>query len=413
MIKMKKFFVGLLMVTLVIGGFGCSNPSEEKKDPGIPVETLVLRPSEITNEVSLAGTVASDFDIYVSTKMMGKIQSINVKTGELVKQGDILFVLENQDLKAAVEQARRNVEIASANLENILKGARPQEIAQAEQAVNQAKIQLDVAKTNYERFEKLYQAEAVSKQQYDQALSQYELAKAAYVSTQEKLDLLKAGATEETISSARAQVGLAQANLKAAEAKLADTIIKSPITGRVAFVKYEVGEFVMQGTPVVEVIDDQKMVVNLNVSEEVVNKVKLKDHITVMVPALGNHEFNGEIVEISPASDKQTKSYPIKIRIKDHNGMIKPGMAANLKIKLAQKSNVITVPINALVEEYGDRYVFVVEKDRVKKLKVKVGINDGKNAEITSGLKEGDEIVIKGQELLRNGDLIQKGGKTS
>lgn len=400
----------MVIPALLFTTVGCSK-EEVVQQQAIPVQTVTIKPTTMANQTKLVGEITSNDEVLVSTKIPGKISKVYVNVGDSVKAGDLLFELENQDLKAAVEQAQKSLSIAQANLANIRNGARPQEREQTNQAVNQAKIQLDLATTNFERMKELFEADAVSKQQYDQALSGLQLAEAAYKSAVEKLSLVEEGASQDTIRAAEAQVGLAQANLKMAQAKLNDTRIHSPIDGRVGFVKFDSGEFVMQGNPVVQVLDDQMVTALVDVSEKEISSVHPQAQVQVEIPSAAIEPYTGVVTEVSPTIDPQTKVYPIKILINNLDGKIKSGMTANVLFTMERKEKIIAIPVDATFEELGEHYVYLVKDGKAVKTQVQTGITDGKQVEIIEGLKEGDSLIIKGQNMVKNGDLVNKGGE--
>lgn len=405
----------MLMITLVLSLFtltGCSEEEVVMKETVVPVETLQVQPSSLVSQVTLAGEIVPKEEVSISTKIPGKINKIHVQVDDEVEEGTLLFELENQDLKASVEQAKQNLAITQANLANIKNGARSQEIEQANQLVNQAEIQLNSAKTDFERIKELYEANAISKQQYDQALSQLQIAETAYKSAVEQQSLIKEGATQETIDAAESQVGLARANLDMAQAKLNDTYIYSPINGRIGFIKYDAGEFVMQGAAVVQVIHDKEMIAKVDVSETEISYIKLNDQVNVKIAAVSSQSYKGIVTEISPVANQSSKVYPIEITIQNPNGEIKSGMTASVILALEKKEKTISVPVDATFEELGEYNIYRVESNRAVKTKIKTGINNGIEVEVTEGLKFGDVIIVKGQNQVSDGDLVSEGGRS-
>lgn len=410
--KIKILIFLMITILFIFSLTGCSNDEPVIQETVVAVETLKLEPTILSNTVKFAGEVASSDEVLISTKIPGKIGGMYVEIGDQIRTGELLFELENQDLKAAVEQAEQSLAIAQANLAQIQNGARPQEIEQANQMVNQAQVQLETAQANLERMQELYDGEAISKQQYDQALSQLQLAEASYKSALEQQSLIEEGASKDTIRAAEAQVGLAKANLKMAQAKLKDTMIDSPIDGRIGFVKFDPGEFVLQGNPVVSVLNDQEMIVNIDISEAHIGKIKLNNKVQVSIPATSNQPYEGAVTRISPAADSKSKVYPIEITINNSNSEIKPGMSANVLLALEKKENIISVPVDATFEELGNYYVYKVENSKAVKTKIITGVNDGIRVEVIEGLTEGDYVIIKGQNRVSNGDSVREGGRS-
>ncbi|GAJ03964.1 unnamed protein product, partial [marine sediment metagenome] len=155
------------------------------------------------------------------------------KDGEEINKGDILIVLDDEQIKIQVAQAQATLDSIQASYDKIKSGARPQEIKQAESAVLQAKINRDSAEENYLRMQKLFSEKAISEQQYEQAKNQYEIADVQYQSARESYELVLEGAAEEDIKSVEAQVRQTKAALDMAKYQLKNTQITAPISGKV------------------------------------------------------------------------------------------------------------------------------------------------------------------------------------
>jgi len=405
----KTILLFLILIPFLFTTVGCGKEEVIQKETYIPVQTLDVTKDAISRELTMSGEMVAEKEVNVSTKVPGKMSRIYVEVGQEVKKGAALLELENADLRASVEQAKQNLVIAKANLEKVLNGARKQEVGQVNQQVNQAKIKLEDAKVNVDRMEKLHEAQAISKQQYEQALSNYQLTESAYQSALEQQSLIEEGADEQTIRVNKAQVDLAEANLKMAEAKLNDTIIRSPINGKVGSIHLDEGEFIMQGNPVIQVVEDSKMSVLFDVTEKEIGKIKLGDSISIQLPALNNKSLTGTVTEINLLADKKLKIYPMEVTVDNTEREIRSGMTAIGIFQLEKKEDVIVIPIDAMFEELGEHFVFVTKDGKSVKTKIVTGISNGNLIEVRSGLNVGDRLIVKGQGQVSDGDLIKEG----
>ena len=145
---------------------------------------------------------------------------------------------------------------------------------------------------------------------------------------------------------------------------------------------------------------------DVNVSEQIINKIE-KSKVDVYVASASSNKFVGRIAAISPAADERTFTYLVKIEIDNKDSLLKPGMFAQVEFELDTAQNVIVIPRETVLTEGDINYVYIVEEDTAKRIEVKLGLDNGKEAEITEGLKEGMNIVIKGQEYLVDGGKVK------
>ncbi|HZK61216.1 MAG TPA: biotin/lipoyl-binding protein, partial [Anaerovoracaceae bacterium] len=244
-IKKRTFFIIFLFI-IVIGllAFRIVNTLNERKQEAvqisqvkeeivIPVKTVLVEKGEISSFLKVTGVVEANETVRVTSEIMGQAKEVKVKDGEKVSKGDVLIVLDDEQIKIQVAQAQATLDAIQASSDKIKSGARPQEIKQAESAVLQTKINRDSAEENYLRMKKLFSENAISEQQYLQAKNQYDIADVQYQSAQGSYELVIEGAGEEDIKSVEAQVRQAKAALDMAKYQLNSAKIVAPISGRV------------------------------------------------------------------------------------------------------------------------------------------------------------------------------------
>lgn len=372
-----------------------------------------------------------------------------------------------QQAKSALESARTNLKLVEqlyndkTSLEQQLTSAESQmanaeqQLASARQSLNQAQVNYQQAKKDYERMEYLFSENVVTEKDYDAAESQYkntesalntakitveqaeisyQAAKRSYQLTKETYDdptqlkqqlenargqvksteagfdlaeanlaEVKRGAREEVLRAALAQVRQAEANLEQVKLNLADTTITSPINGIVSAVNVEEGELVSAGQPVVNAVNLNQVYVELDVTAATVARLTKGDQVKVNIEIM-NDSLNGEISNISPAADPQTKNYLVKVKLANPALKIKAGMFADVALSKGSAQNVVVVPIEAVLElDSADPYLYLVKDNKTVKQKIEVGITNNDKVEVTSGVNIGDWVIIKGQNRINSG----------
>lgn len=256
--------------------------------------------------------------------------------------------VSKQQLDAAIarrDSARAGLAAAEARLAELRAGARVEELEQARAAESQARAQLEGARLNLQVVRELYADRLPTKQQLELARTQHRTALEGVAAARARLQLLLAGATEETIRAARAQVQQARGALDAAEALLEHLTVKSPVSGRVILKVVEQGELVTPGMPIVRIADLKTVWLRVYVPEPNM-RVKLGDRAEVMVDAFPEKRFEGRVTEIADKPEftpknVQTKEervklvFGVKITLDNPREELKPGMPADAIITLS------------------------------------------------------------------------------
>jgi RND family efflux transporter MFP subunit len=188
---------------------------------------------------------------------------------------------------------------------------------------------------------------------------------------------------------------------------LKDAAVRSPIDGIVSSRTIDAGEMVSGAVAPFTIIQMDTVSVEVNVSEQLINKIEKGQKVNVYVSSAFDKPFEGTIQAISPAADERTFTYPVKIEISNKEGLLKPGMFAEVEFAADTVKDAVIVPREAVLTEGDMHYVYIVEGERAKKLEVKLGLDNGKEAEILEGLKEGAQLVVKGQNYLEDGGKVQ------
>lgn len=378
---------------------------------GIFAFTLMKNDSERTQKIKddgiISGVLETD-EVDINVKVAGKILEIKVDEGDNVKKGDIIATVEAENIEAKLEQAKALVGIAQtrvkqaeiaynaakeqsdaqilqangaysaaqAQLKKAQKGARPQQLQQAQELVTQAKEGYEYAKVSYDRIQTLFKEGAISQQKLDGAKAEYEVAKSKYNTAKEQYNLVKEGAQKEDISAAEALVSQAEGmvnlagvtklsiNARAQDviaakeqllqaqggvneilSYLNDSTIKSSKNGTITSKNAEDGELVSTGMPIVTIADLKEIWANIKISENYIGNFKVGDTVDVIIPGENNKIYKGKITTISSKpsyaterasqekGEKDVVAFTVKIKLDNSNLRLKPGMTASIKVK--------------------------------------------------------------------------------
>jgi HlyD family secretion protein len=326
---MKKTMLVCLVVAMMLSGCGSAN-NANTSDTSKATNTAV---EQTKNKYIMAGKIEANDQVNVASKISARVSEISVDIGSKINQGDTIIKLDTQDLQAQVDQAKAAVNTANANLTNAMNSTRPEQIAQAQAAVDNASEAYDVAKKNYDRTKTLVDAEASTQQQLETAHQQLTAAESQQKSAQEQLNMLKNGATETSIDVYKAQVEQAEAALKTAETALSNGTLTAPISGVVNAKNINVGEMASSNTTLVSISNPDALVVNAYAPLEIVGQLQEGQDVIVKVSGVENVEFQGKITVINSKLNSQSSNILVKVSLSDPNSQLKPGMFAEVGLK--------------------------------------------------------------------------------
>ena len=351
--------------------------------PAPEVATAVVArvyPAQAYTVLNASGYVVAQRKAAVSSKSTGRLAYLGVEEGSRLKKGEILATLENEDLVAARDQAKAQVNEAKAGL------------VQAQAEEHDAQLQ-------YKRYKTLVAKDLVARQDYDTAVA--------------RLDKAKAG-----VAAARARINTAKAGLANAQAALEYSYIRSPFNG-VVLTKYaEVGEVVAPfgaaanaRAAVVTLADMNSLMVEADVAESNLDKVYQGQPCEISLDAIPDRRFPGEVHMIVPTADRAKATVLTKVKFLETDDRILPEMSAKVAflsrpLGAGENQPRLAVSKNALVNRKDRTVAFIVEKGQVKETPVKVGPPLGDLVEVLEGLKEGDRVVVNPPASLGDGDRV-------
>jgi len=356
---MKKFLVLIAIVAVGFGGYyGWKNWQKTSQATAVPERptTAVAELRSINFAVNAAGEIAPAEQVSVRPEINGKVDTLPVDLGDHMKKGAVLFKLDDKEL----QQQRKS------NLTDIEK----------------AKLNLDKAERDHKRAEKLLNEKLISQEVFDDTKTTYDLAKNALESSQRALALI--------------------------DERLTKTEVRAPFDCTVLTRPVSVGQAVSGsdgfngGTEVLTIADLKAMIINAQVNQADVPRLKVGELVEVSVEAVPGLRATGTVERLSPQAiiKNNIKGYPARIVLTNVDQRIRPGMTANVKIPVASADNVTAVPLSAVFTEKNpesgqmERFIYVQQGDNFEKRNVKVGVSDFSYAEIQEGLKAGETISL-------------------
>lgn len=447
MIRHKQFLMAALLV-LALALSACQAGASAAPQP---LQTVTVTRGTITATVLAAGTVNGQVQANVQFQTTGQVKTINVQVGDHVKAGQVMASLDAASLEAAVQSAQAGLAIAQAKLEQTKQGPLPSQVqaAQASVASAAAAYQAAQAKTNNLPDQLTVDAsnlnnasQALSDVQgaynnlleygglkaaaapwssqksaldtatinYNVALANYQLdradindstiksAAAQLASAQAQLADLKNTPTQQSLQLAQESVQQAQVSLDQAKANLRQAQLVAPFDGTVASLNIEMGEPVTASTPAVELVDLSRLETQVTVSEFDAPTIKVGEAAQITFDALPNQTYPGHVIAVGLAGQttQGVVNFPVTVAFDQpgEGSPVRPGMNANVTIVTVQHDNVLFVPNQAIKQVGRQKTVTVLVNGKEQTVNVTMGLSNNTESEVTSGLKEGDVIVI-------------------
>ncbi|MDR3666205.1 MAG: efflux RND transporter periplasmic adaptor subunit [Ignavibacteriaceae bacterium] len=294
------------------------------------------------NSIEATGTIET-VDVVLSSKTNGEIIELRKDEGDRVKQGDTVLIIDTETLRLQLKQQEAGAAMSRAQLDLLINGARKEDISLAESSLKEAQVNYDQAKSDMDRLQKLYQTQTITKKQYDDAVSHYDITKDQLSSAKENYAKIKNYARPEEIKQAEAKLNQSLASADLIKKNMNDSYIVSPLNGIVVKKYFEVGETVSPMSSLVKISDLTNVELYIYVTELELGKIKLGQKAEVSVDAFKNKKFDGKVTYISPEAeftpkniqtkDERTKLvFAVKIEIPNPDFELKSGMPADARI---------------------------------------------------------------------------------
>jgi RND family efflux transporter MFP subunit len=356
------------------------------------VESKTVQP-----RLEVSGTLDPDERSEVASQTSGTVLTVNVDIGSRVKKGDLLVELDGREAALRLSAANATTEQQKARLglqeRRLERGAKFDPAAVAD--VKAAEDAKELARSEFERAERLYKEGAISKSQFDQAKSAKDRAEA-------QADMARNGAAQAyaAMQTAQSQAGLSAKSLD-------DTKIKAPFDGVVVEKRISAGEFATAGRVVVVIVRDDPLRLKFDVAEASVGGLAIGQPVELTVAAHPGKTFRGVVKRIGASVRVQSRTLPVEAEVPNTEGLLKPGFFAKALVSLTgEPKPALMVPRSALSQASTGQRVFVKKDGRVVERLVVVGASEGDRVEVSGQLAAGEEVAVDHLAELSDGAAV-------
>jgi len=375
---------------------GCQHKPEVAADQPVPVRLQL--PNHVQQPVSVAvsGSVEANVTALTAFQVGGRVSHVYVEEGQPVTKGQLLADLDSTDYRNGFDAASGEADAASATNAKAKAGLRHQEL-------EQARIDFERTQDEYERLKYLYDHQSLPANDFHKI-------EAAFLASQQRYDMAQSGTRVEDKQAASAQLSAATAQMQEAKKRLADCQLRAPISGFIGMRQIEVGNTVAPGVPVFSVVDLDPVKVRVGIPEAEVGKVREGLRAEVSIPSLDGQRFDGSVEAIAAASDPASRTYVSKIVVPNPKHQLRAGMVSEAHLISDAQVNAITVPGSAIVRDargVTQVYILAPGKNRVYARRVEVGSMIGNEVAIQTGLNGNEQVVVDGQQNVREGSIVK------
>lgn len=386
--KALKVIFLFLIIALIGGGVFATEYFKKKNGPTLTLSAQAIEKGTIEQKISATGTVTGSDSAEIGSSLNFEFIQINVKEGDIVKKGDILGVLDSKVLQTDYDMAVKDLQIAQTQLKEQQSNARLS-VEERQIDYNEAKRQNDIMK-------QLYAEGGASNEELMQSTIVLEKATFALNAAKDALNKASSG------GSAAIGIDIKQDVIASKRESLEKANIKSPIDGTVTRVNAKIGRIPTaqdqaRAMFIIENLDNLKM--NVSISEFDISSVKVGQSVIISSDILKGKTIEGKVTRIAPTGEVvQTSTaremrIPVEIKI-TNKGNIIAGVNAKAEIVVAKKENILQVPLEAIMEIDGEKFILLGNDNVVKRVKVETGLESITDIEIISNeIKEGDMII--------------------
>jgi HlyD family secretion protein len=448
-----KIIIGIVVVAAIGGGMIASVRLRQRGQ--VTVQTGMAARADLAALVSASGEIKPRTYTNLGANAQGRIIELLVAEGDRVRRGQVVARIESVQAEADVEAQKANVAAIEADAASSEVGLKVQDDNLRTQAatIDRARAQLALSKANFDRTAQLWEAQLIARQEYDQRKADYDAQKASLNEAELRLEQMKSqrDQTKAGIAASQRRVAQARAQLSRVTDILEKFDVIAPLDGVVTNLPVRLGETVVPGvqnsaaSAVMTIADMSLITAEVKVDETDIVNLRLGQETEIAIDAIPDQTFTGHVIEIgntailrssgqvasnSATSSTEAKDFKVVIALDNPPEEIRPGLSCTAKITTSTRDQVVAIPIQALtVRQRGDLEdaklteaqkkqgpidlaaerqrreevigVFVVKDGMAEFRPVETGIAGSTDIEITSGLDEGEQIIIGSYQVIR------------
>jgi HlyD family secretion protein len=403
----SSFLSGVFTCVLLALVSGCSTAQKEK-EPIVTVQTAAAARGAISQIITAEAVVFPLQQAVITPKITSTIGKFLVQRGSRVKQGQLLAVLENADLSAAAEQSKGEFEQAEAGYATTTGASLPQQIQKAELDAASAKAGFDAQQKVYDSRKGLFQQGAIPRRDLDSAEVALALARSQNEQAQKLLADLQRIGKQEALKSAGGQLSAAKGKYLGAKALLSYSEIRSPIDGVVTDRPLFAGELATANQPLLTVMNTSRLIAKAHIAQAEAALLRVGNPAELKIPGL-DEPIKGHVSLVSPALDPGSTTIEVWVEASKPDPALRPGMNVQISATAKTVKDALVVPAAAVFKNpEGADFVLLAGSDAHAHLKiVQAGIRSADHAQIVSGIKEGDSVIVSGGYALPDNTQIK------
>jgi RND family efflux transporter MFP subunit len=356
------FIISLILIAEI--GCGKNSPQQNPANMAVPVSIFKIVPANSTYYDDYPATVTPLSQVDLRPEVSGYITDINFKEGQHVSKGMKLYGIDQQQYKAAYDQAVANLNVAKANLNK--------------------------AQQDYDRYNELAKNDAIARQVLEHSA--------------------------DDLQSAKMQVAASESNVKVVETNFRYSSITAPFDGTIGISQVKLGSSVAAGQTLLNTISsDNPIGVDFSIDEKDINrftellqkKTDSKDStFSIALPDKTQYTLPGQLSFIDRAVDPQTGTIRARVIFPNPKNVLRAGLTCNLLVKNKNAVGAILIPFKAVIEQMGEYFVFIASGNKVSQRKITIGSQVNDQVIVKNGLQFGDQIVVEGNQKLRDNSSI-------
>jgi multidrug efflux pump subunit AcrA (membrane-fusion protein) len=387
---------------------GCGAKKDEEAadaEAPTPVQLETVRKGPIDHVITADGILYPVNQANVTAKISAPVRRVLVNRGDHVKAGQLLVELETADLAATANESKSLYEQSQAALQTVTGATVIEDRNKAQSDLQAATEALDAARKVYDSRAALLKEGAIAQRQVDDQKVVLAQAQSAYNTAKQHLETLNSVGQREQVNAAQAQVNAAKAHYENSVVQVGYGKVTSPIAGVVSDRPVYPGEMPQNGAPLVSIVDISNVVARANIPVKEASAIQVGRPATITGP---EGDIGGKVTVVSPAVDPNTTTVEVWVQAPNPGEKLKPGGTVRVSIKADTLKDATLVSSTALLNsDEGGQMVIVVTPDNVAhQHKVSVGVRQGTNVQILSGVNEGDKVVTSGGLGLDDGSKV-------
>jgi HlyD family secretion protein len=417
---MNRLRVSLVLCLLLVRGAApihAQGPPAQQAPPSPIVAAPVIEQSVAATQ-TFVGTVMPLRVATIGSAVGGRVIERPVEEGDRVEANQKLAQLLTDTISLEVAGAEGELQLRKEQLAELENGTRPEEIAQAEARMAAAAARQEFLDSRYGRMQSLLSSRgAVTEEQVEEAKSQSIEAQQIYLEMKAAYEMAITGPRLETIAQARAQVAIQEALVEKLRDQLQKHTVYARFPGYVTRKLTEVGAWVNPGDPVAEVAQIDEVDILAQVVERSIAYVPIGSEVSIEIPAIPDRMFTGKVITAIPQADVRSRTFPVKIRVKNEIGrdgpLLKSGMLARAALPVGEQVMATLVPKDAIVLGGAQPMVVIVngaaapgETGTPVSIPVQLGVAQHDWIQVTGGVKAGQLVIVQGNERIRPGQTV-------